>query len=168
MPISALLAVPTTVQHNNREDAALLPQPALPEARSSEAVLGSAVAPAGGSVRIRISAEGLNAAAKYQKSEKNKNADIDDSDLPDAVKNMLKRIRDLREQLAQKQLELQQVMADQRLSEQEKEQKVTSLQAEIAALSGALVSVSNELNELLNSKHISADQKKAAGFLLMK
>lgn len=165
MPISSLLAVPTTVLDHNRLDAASLPQQ---ESVSGGRLSASAVQPIGESVRISISAEALNAAAKHQKAEQNKHADIDDSDLPDTMKGLLKRIRELREQLEQKQLELQQVMADQKLSESEKEQKVSRLQGEVAALSGAVASAMQDLDELMNSKNISADQKKTAGFLLMK
>ncbi|MGG4603326.1 hypothetical protein ACLPHM_00895 [Paenalcaligenes sp. Me131] len=165
MPISSLLAVPTTVLDHNRLDAASLTQP---ERASGGDLSASAVQPIGESVRISISAEALNAAAKHQKSEKNKNADIDESDLPDTVKGLLKRIRELREQLEQKQLELQQVTADQKLSDSEKAQKVSRLQGEVAALSGAVVTAMQDLDELMNSQNISADQKKTAGFLLMK
>ena len=65
MPISSLLAVPTTVLDHNRLDAASLPQQ---ESVSGGTLSASAVQPIGESVRISISAEALNAAAKHQKA----------------------------------------------------------------------------------------------------
>lgn len=166
MPISPLLAVSPTVMDYSRSDAALLTSDVAGVLSSTSNADGGVAGSE--SVRISISAEALNAAAKHQKTQANKNADIEDSGLPKPMQDLLKRIRELREQLAQKQDELQKVMADPQMSEPEKEQWVTRLQAEIAALSGAIVSATQKLDELLDSKNVSDDQRKTAGFLLMK
>lgn len=166
MPVFPLLAVPPAVIDPNRTGAMPLTtdvsRVSSPESKTHGQMIGAE------SVRISISAEALNAAAKHQKTKENKHADIENSDLPKPMQDLLKRIRELREQLVQKQQELQKVVADQHMAEHQKEQLAVRLRAEIAALSGAMVSAMQKLDELLDSKNVSDDQRKTAGFLLMK
>ncbi len=96
-----------------------------------------------------------------------KNKDIDDSSLPDNVKQALKMIRELRQQLAEKQAELQALMADQGLSEEERMQKAQGLQSEIASLNGAISTANGALIQAVKSASLSPDQLQEMSGLMM-
>ena len=74
-------------------------------------------------VTVTISAAAFKAAGVEQRS----NADIDDSGLEDSVKQVLKMIRQLKQQIAEKQAELAAVAADNTLSPEEARAKVSVL-----------------------------------------
>ncbi|NLC37505.1 MAG: hypothetical protein GX772_13920 [Alcaligenaceae bacterium] len=95
-----------------------------------------------------------------------RNADIDEADLPDQIKDLLKRIREIREELRQKQEELRQAMADTRLRPEQRKMKIAMLQSEVMALSSALVMASQALNKLMAELEISADQAMVVGQLM--
>ena len=84
---------------------------ALPETKKAAATDAAAVAPtdeAKPAVSVTISGAAMKAAA----AEKTSNSDIDDSGLADNVKNLLKMIREIKKQIAEKQAEMAAVMAD--------------------------------------------------------
>lgn len=66
----------------------------------------AAGAPAEPGLKVTLSAEGL-----MRSKTESKNSDIDESGLPDTVKQLLKMIRELKAQLAEKMAELQALMA---------------------------------------------------------
>lgn len=92
------------------------------------------------------------------KSAQNKNADIDKSDLPDLIKDALKRIREIRKQLEEKQQELQAVMSDKKLTEDQRKARIQGLQSEVAALSAALTYASAGLTKLMDNAKLTPDQ----------
>ncbi|MEK1943851.1 MAG: hypothetical protein AAAB16_26035 [Pseudomonas sp.] len=95
------------------------------------------------------------------------NKDIDESSLPDSVKQALKMLRELRQQLAEKQAELQALMADQGLSEEERMQKAQGLQSEIASLNGAISTANGALLQAVRDAALSPDQMQEMSSLMM-
>lgn len=95
------------------------------------------------------------------------NKDIDDSSLPDNVKQALKMIRELRQQLAEKQAELQAVMADQSLSEEERMAKAQGLQGEISTLNGAISTANGQLIKAIHDANMTPDQLQEMSTLMM-
>ena len=95
------------------------------------------------------------------------NRDIDKSSLPDNIKQILKMIRELRAQLAEKQAELQALMADQSLSEEERMQKAQGLQGEISTLNGAISTANGELIKAIHDANMTPDQLQEMSTLMM-
>lgn len=121
------------------------------------------------SVRVTLSNDGLQALRTGGANQaSNANSDIDDSGLPDTVKELLKRIRELRAQLQEKALEMQRVMADQNLSEEQRKQATDRLQTEIASLNAALTQASQQLLEAMNDSKLDSTQRMKAASLIMK
>lgn len=96
-----------------------------------------------------------------------KNADIDNSDLPDTVKTLLKMIRELRAALEKKMQELREVQADMSLTPAQKRERMQMIQTEISGLSSALVGATQNLNQLIKGDTLTDDQKMSAGTLAM-
>lgn len=94
--------------------------------------------------------------------------DIDKSSLPGGVKELLKRIRDLNEQIQQKMIELRQIQANQRLNEQERAQALERVQAELSSLNGALVKANAMLLKAMDDAELGGDARMEVAQLLMK
>ncbi len=109
----------------------------------------------------------LSERAKQIKEAGEKNKDIDESSLPDNVKQALKMIRELRQQLAEKQAELQALMADQDLSDEERMQKAQGLQSEIASITGAISTANGALLQAIHDAALSPDQLQEMSGLMM-
>lgn len=115
------------------------------------------------SIFVNISEQGKT---KAREAEKNK--DIEESGLPDNIKDLLKYIRELKTQISEKQAELQKVMADKQQSEEEWEVKIKQLQSELVALNGALVNANLNLRKALEDSNLSDEQRSAAASLALK
>lgn len=102
-------------------------------------------------------------AAKSRRDE-----DIDNSSLPDGVKELLKRIRDLNEQIQKKMIELRRIQADQRLNEQERAQALERVQAELNSLNGALTKANAMLLQAMDDAQLDGDARMQVASLLMK
>lgn len=98
----------------------------------------------------------------------NKHQDIDDSDLPEHIKDLLKRIRETKERLTEKQQELIQINSAMNLSAEEKELLSHKVQREVAALASELTQLMGLLRKALLESNLSPDQQKNAALLLMK
>lgn len=96
-----------------------------------------------------------------------KNDDIDESNLPDAVKEILKMIRALKQQIAEKKQELEAVMADRSLSPEARQVRVEALQGELSSLQGALSSANANLIKVMRDAGLSPEQRQAAATLAM-
>lgn len=107
----------------------------------------------GESLRVSLSELGKARSAAAQK-----NRDIDESSLPDVVKDQIKRIRELKAQVEAKKAELQEVMCDQSLDPEAKRIKIEALQGELASLQGALISASATLIKTLREQNLSDQQ----------
>lgn len=95
------------------------------------------------------------------------NEDIDKSSLPDNIKQALRMLRELKQQLAEKQAELQALMADQSLSEEARMQKAQGLQNEISTLNGAISTVNGTLVQAIKDAGLSPDQLTEMSGLMM-
>ena len=144
---NGMLAAPVAPQAKDAET------DAEPIAGNEAGAQAEKTTPATG-VQVTLSDVGLKMAAGG--AQKTSNSDIDESSLPDNVKNLLKMIRKLQEQLAEKRAELQAVMSDKRLSPEQLQARIGALQSEIAGLSAGLISANSSLVKAL--KDLSGDQ----------
>ena len=112
-----------------------------------------AAKPAEEGVKVSISSVGL---ARSEASAKN--SDIDESDLPSTVKQLLKLIRELKAQLAEKMAQLQALMAQQDLDAETRQMRAQALQTEVSSLSGALSSANAQLVKVMREEGLSAEQ----------
>ncbi len=115
------------------------------------------------SIYLNISEQGK---AKAREAEKNK--DIDESDLPEEIKNLLKWIREIKAQIAEKKAELQQAMQNNTLSDDERAAKVQQLQGELSSLQGALRGAQQSFNQLLQDERLTDGQRVTATALAIK
>lgn len=96
--------------------------------------------------------------ASLMKAKDSKNDDIDQAGLPDALKQLLKRMRELKQQIAEKQKELQAAMAEPGLSDEERVRKVQALQQELTALTGALMDLQAAFRKQLETADLTDEQ----------
>ena len=96
------------------------------------------------------------------------NSDIEDSGLPENIQQLLKMIRKLQKQIAEKKALIEAIMADKRLSSEEKIIKVASLRGAIAALNTGLITANLALSKVVGQSGLTADQNMKVGSLLMK
>lgn len=113
-------------------------------------------------LRVSLSELGKSMSAKPDKNE-----DIDKSELPQAIKDLLKMIRELRAQIAEKQAQIDAIMSDQSLDTEAKRQQVEGLQTELASLNSALTAANANLVKLMRENGLSSEQMQAATTLAM-
>lgn len=94
--------------------------------------------------------------------------DIDDSDLPDIIKNLLRMIRDLKARLAELMQELQAVQADRDMDPELKRARLLQIRSQMSALNSALISASQKLASLMREMKLDAAQQMTAGQLALK
>jgi len=114
---------------------------------------------------LRVS---LSALAQTRSASEQKNRDIEDSDLPRTIKDILKMIRELKAQVAAKQAELDAVMTDQSLDADTRRLKAEALQSELASLSGALAGANASLLKAVQEQGLDAAQMQTAATLAMR
>lgn len=115
-------------------------------------------------VNVSLSDVGL---ARSREAE-NKNADIDKSDLPDEVKQLLKMIRELKAQLAEKMAELQALMAQGDMEDDAQQAKVRAMQTEVGSINGALSTANAQLAQVMRDQKLTGEQGATVGALLAK
>lgn len=115
-------------------------------------------------VKVSLSPNGLKKAAEARSS----NSDIEQSGLPDQAQKILKMIREIKQQIAEKQQEMQALMADQSMSPEAKQAKLGMLQTALSALSASLMEANTSLQKLSKSGTLSAAQTEQAKQLAMK
>lgn len=86
------------------------------------------------------------------------NQDIDDSSLPTAVKEALKRIRELKDQLEAVQREIAAVSSSSSKSPEQKNAQLQQLQAQSQTLSAALSAASGALGSLMKDQALPKEQ----------
>lgn len=109
-------------------------------------------------LRVTLSEMGKAAAAA-------KNDNIDEADLPDNIKEILKTIRALRQQIAEKKAELQALAADVGMDPQLKQTRIETLQSELTSLQGALSGAQAGLLAALKDGRLSDGQRMQASAL---
>ncbi|WER48747.1 hypothetical protein CupriaWKF_28730 [Cupriavidus sp. WKF15] len=125
---------------------------------------GSATARPGADVRISMpgSILGSGRAAKEAAA---KDSEIDNSNLPDNVKKLVKRLRELREKLEQKVQELQELSNSTTGNPEQRRMCIEALRTEVDGLTAAMASVSADLAEA--TRKFSRDQKTLVASLIM-
>ncbi|WP_241802040.1 hypothetical protein [Pseudomonas corrugata] len=117
-------------------------------------------------VKVSLSGVGLQKSANDRAA--NANKDIEESGLPDQVQKILKMIRELKQKIAEKQSEMQALMADQSMSPEAKQVKVGALQATLSTLTASLMTASASLDKLSKNGTLSAAQAQQVVKLAMK
>ena len=90
-----------------------------------------------------------SASEKAGNTQEAKNTKIDESDLPQEIKELLKRIVEYREKLKEKQQELEEVMRDKSLNDEQRQAKLDALQQEISSLNNSLQEAMSQLSKLV-------------------
>lgn len=145
----------------------LTPVAITPPVLQEQAVGGASDAT--GRIKVSLSALGKELSlTSQQASKQERDKDIDDSSLPDGIKDILKRIRDLKEQIQQKLMELQRIQASNKGSEAEKMQELERVQGELNSLNGALSSAHAMLNKIMDDIKLDGDSRMDVASLLMK
>lgn len=114
----------------------------------------------GGGIRVSLSEAG-----SAQSKQASKNQDIEDSNLPDSIKNTLKMIRQLRAELAAKQAELNALKAEQPTSDTQRQ--VDTVLSEIASLHGAISSANASLVSQMRKQNLSSEQLMSVATLMV-
>lgn len=144
-------------------NASAMTPPVVPEQEESGSIDSS------GRIKVHLSPMGKDLSLTSQQAQKKgRDKDIDDSSLPDGVKDILKRIRDLKEQIQQKLMELQRIQASDKGSEAEKKQELERVQGELTSLNGALSSAHAMLNKVMDDIELDGDSRMEVADLLMK
>lgn len=115
---------------------------------------------------VQISAMGQALAGVGEGASANKNSDIDDSELPSEIKNLLKQIRELKEKIREQQEALQKVMMDSSLTPDERRAQVLQIQATVNSLNSALDGANKMLTKVMSEMNLS-DADKAKVLTLM-
>ncbi|MDX3774967.1 hypothetical protein QE250_12655 [Chromatiaceae bacterium AAb-1] len=115
------------------------------------------------SIYLKLSEQG-----KAKSREAQKNSDIEESNLPDNLQDLLKRIREIKARIAEKKLELQQTMTNTALSDEERKLKTKQLQSELSSLQGALNDASLNLKKALEDDQLTDEQIATATTLAFK
>lgn len=113
-------------------------------------------------IQVSISPE----ARKKAEEVKQRNADIDASNLPDGIKDSLKAIREIEQKIADKLKELTDLISDKALDPEQKDAHSKQLQLEVSALRSGLSSAVSELNKAMSAQGLSANDRDLAHKLL--
>ncbi|OZY31168.1 hypothetical protein CJF36_18425 [Pseudomonas lundensis] len=113
-------------------------------------------------VSVTISGAALKAAG----AQKADNSDIEDSGLPDNIQKLLKMIRDVKKQIAEKQQQLQQVLTNSSLGPEQAKAQASALQGEISSLTASLITLNASLAKAM--KDMSSDDALKAASLAAK
>lgn len=105
-------------------------------------------------IRVSLSGAGIEKAAAV----KGENSDIEESGLPENIQQVLKMIRKLQQQIAEKMAEMQAVMRDKRLSPAEIKAKVALLQAFITDLNAGLITANTALSKAMRQGDLTPEQ----------
>ncbi|MDZ3825733.1 MULTISPECIES: hypothetical protein [Pseudomonas] len=96
------------------------------------------------------------------------NRDIEESGLPENIQQLLKMIRQLQQQIAEKNARIKAVMADKTLSTEVKLAKLAALKGAIAALNNGLITANLSLSKVMNQSNLTPEQTMKTAALLMK
>lgn len=140
-----------TVDINNARQAVLASASSARADQPEEAAQTTPVASEG--VRVHLSLKGLEVAARQQGD-----SDIDESGLPESIRQLLKMIRKLQKELAEANRQLQALMRDRSLDPVQMQKKTAALQARVSALSAALNTVNFGLIKAMSQANLSPDQ----------
>lgn len=140
-----------TVDIKNTRQAILANQ-AENRANQAEDARQSGAVPSEG-IKVDLSLKGLEVASKQTGD-----ADIDESGLPESVRQLLKMIRKLQKELAEANRQLQALMRDRSLDPVQMQKKTAALQARVSALSASLNTVNFGLVRAMSQADLTPDQ----------
>lgn len=115
-------------------------------------------------VTVTISGAALQKAADASKTA---NSDIEESGLPDNIQQILKMIRLLKQQIAEKLAEMQAVMADKSLTPEQAQARVGNLQTALGSLNAGLMTANASLVKAMKDSGLSAEAVMKAASLAM-
>ncbi|WP_115683194.1 hypothetical protein [Cupriavidus taiwanensis] len=118
------------------------------------------------SAEIHISAPGHALAGGNQAASVRDNSDVDDSGLPDQARDAIKRLRELRAQLARKLQELEAAKNATTGTPDQKRIRIAVLQQEIASLGAAITTTTATLNQAM--RELPTEQQMLAASLAMR
>ncbi|SNY21314.1 hypothetical protein SAMN05660659_02018 [Pseudomonas sp. LAMO17WK12:I6] len=96
------------------------------------------------------------------------NRDIEDSGLPENVQQLLKMIRKLQKEIAEKKARMAAVMSDRTLTNEAKVNMLAALRGAIAALNTGLISANLALSKVMDQSGLTSEQNLKLGSLLTK
>jgi len=132
------------------------------KAGTDEASLGTPTLVEG----VKVSLSG--AAIEKSAGAGGKNRDIEESGLPENVQQLLKMIRKLRQQIAEKNAQINALMASKTLSSEERFAKISALKGAISALNNGLITANLSLAKVIGQSGLTSDQNLKTNALLMK
>lgn len=115
----------------------------------------------------QVSISGLGQTLSKTGEAQGRYKDIDDSDLPDTVKQLLRMIRDLRLMLNQLAQELQQLQLDKAMPAEAKRIRLLQLNAQMSSVNGALIQATQKMASLMRDIKLDANQQMAAAQLAL-
>lgn len=108
----------------------------------------------------------ISTLGRQKLAEKDKDKDIDDSDMPPHVKQTLKMLRRYQERLAEKQQELAQMQQDHALQGEAKEEQLKLLRTEVADLQRIIGGMKGELVKAAEKLNFTAEQMRSLSSLI--
>ncbi|MCF5707801.1 chemotaxis protein [Pseudomonas syringae] len=148
LPLNLTVNVPvSSVQMTQPSSATADVEPAATEARGIE---------------VNLSPEGKAAAASGSRD-----ADIEQSGLPEGVQKLLKAIRELQRKMEETLEQIQQILNDQSLSDTERQTKVAALQTALGALQQQISSSNSNLTVMMNQLKLDDGSKTLARSLMV-
>jgi PIN domain nuclease of toxin-antitoxin system len=115
-------------------------------------------------VSVTISGVALQKAAQANKTV---NSDIEESGLPDNIQQILKMIRLLQQQIAEKMAEMQAVMTDKSLTPEQAQARLANLQTALGGLNAGLMMANASLAKAMKESGLSAEDMMKAVSLVM-
>lgn len=114
-------------------------------------------------VRLTLSELGRRLSASAASNE-----DIDNSDLPQAIRDLLKMIRELRQQIAEVKVEIEALMSCLDLEPDSRQRQLETLRDELGALNRALTAANANLLRLMKDNQLSDSQMMTAATLALR
>jgi hypothetical protein len=154
-----------TLNPGNGGVSSLLDTSKIPSVNESDVTVTPVETPAKvEGIKVSLSGAGIEKAAGAQGDD----SDIEESGLPENIQQILKMIRKLQQQIAEKLAEMQAVIRDKRLSPEEIKAKLGALQAFINNLNGGLITANTALGKAMKQAGLTPEQILKAASLLMK
>jgi hypothetical protein len=129
---------------------------------SSEPVLEPGTSASTPAVQVNLSSAGKAAA-----SASSRNADIEQSGLPESVQKILKAVRELQRRIEETMEKIRKVLSDKSLTYDERQTQATALQTVLGMLQRQVSNSTADLSVLMNQLQSSDSDKIKAGILVM-
>ena len=102
----------------------------------------------------------VSLSGRAERAQQSRNTqDIDDSDLPQLIKQLLKQIRELKQQIAELQQQMAELARQQGLTDEERATRLDAMRTELTSLSSALTSAYSALAKAMKQQDLSDEQR---------